>query len=150
MTPDAADARAIARLAVAGTLTLMLLELLWELVLAPLGGHASWLALKALPLAVLLPGTARGARAPRQWLALLLPFYAAEALVRAAGESGRHALVAAMACTIATVTFVALLAWFRREARSASLSARDRRVTATTRAVDARGSRRESAPPRRR
>ena len=149
MTPDAADARAIARLAVAGTLTLMLLELLWELVLAPLGGHASWLALKALPLAVLLPGTARGARAPRQWLALLLPFYAAEALVRAVGESGRHALVAAMACTIATVTFVALLAWFRREARSASLSARDRRVTATTRAVDARGSRRESAPPRR-
>lgn len=150
MTPDAADARTIARLAVAGTLTLMLLELLWELVLAPLGGHASWLALKALPLTVLLPGTARGARAPRQWLALLLPFYAAEALVRAAGESGRHALVAAMACTIATVTFVALLAWFRREARSAPLSARDRRVTATTRWVDARGSRRESAPPRRR
>jgi uncharacterized membrane protein len=109
---------ASARLAIAGTLALLLLELLWELALAPLGGHASWLALKALPLAILLPGTARGARVPRQWLALLLPFYAAEALVRASAESGRHALVAATACGVATVTFVALLAWFRGAARA--------------------------------
>lgn len=118
MTPGATQAPAVARLAVAGTLALLLLELLWELVLAPLGGHASWLALKALPLAVLFPGTARGARVPRQWLALLLPFYGAEALVRATAESGRHALVAAMACGIATLTFVALLAWFRGAARA--------------------------------
>jgi uncharacterized membrane protein len=71
-----------------------------------------------LPLAALLPGTARGARAPRQWLAMLLPFYGAEALVRASAESGRHALVAATACGVATVTFVALLAWFRGAARA--------------------------------
>jgi uncharacterized membrane protein len=88
---------------------------LWELVLAPLGGHASWLALKAVPIAILLPGAARGARAPRQWLALLLPFYAAEGLVRAFAESGRHALVAATTCAVASVTFIALLAWFRDE-----------------------------------
>jgi uncharacterized membrane protein len=98
---------------VAGTLALLLLTLLWELVLAPLGGRASWLALKAVPLAILLPGTARGARRPRQWLALLLPFYAAEALVRAIAEHGRHALVAGCAFVIAVVAFVALLAWFR-------------------------------------
>jgi uncharacterized membrane protein len=98
---------------VASTLALLLLELLWEVVLAPLGGHPSWLALKALPLALLLPGTARGARRPRQWLALLLPFYAAEALTRALAEPGRHAFVAAVACAIATIAFVALLAWFR-------------------------------------
>jgi uncharacterized membrane protein len=104
-----------ARLAVAGTLALMLLEMLWELILAPLGGHASWLALKALPLAMLLPGTSRGVRATRQWLALLLPFYAAEALVRAAAEPGRQSLVAGAACAVATTTFVALLAWFRTE-----------------------------------
>ena len=115
MTRVAINAPPAARLAVAGTLALMLLELLWELVLAPLGGRASWLALKALPLAVLLPGTARGARVPRQWLALLLPFYAAEALVRSVDESGRHALVAATACAVATITFIALLAWFRGE-----------------------------------
>ena len=96
MTQSAAEAPIIARLAVAGTLALMLLELLWELVLAPLGGHPSWLALKALPLAIFWPGVARGACTPRQWLALLLPFCAAEALVRAVGQSGRHAAVACM------------------------------------------------------
>ena len=105
----------VARLAVAGTLALALLELLWEIALAPMGGHPSWLALKALPLGWLLRGTARGARAQRQWLALLLPFYAAEALVRALVEHGRQSFVAGVACAVAIVTFVALLRWFRRE-----------------------------------
>lgn len=105
-----------ARLAVAGTFALLLLELLWELVLAPLRAHPSWLALKALPLALLLPGTARGARRPRQWLSLLLPFYIAEALGRTLAEHGRHALVAGTACFVAAATFVALLAWFRKDA----------------------------------
>jgi uncharacterized membrane protein len=105
------------RVAVAGTLALTLLELLWEIVLAPLTPHGSWLALKALPLALLLPGVLRGARKPRQWLALLLPFYAAEGLVRAFGEPGRHAVVAATACLLAVVAFVALLRWFGLEKR---------------------------------
>ena len=104
-----------ARLAVAATLTLTLLELLWETVLAPLGGRPSWLALKAVPLALLLPGTMRGAKRPRQWLALLLPFYFAEALSRAAGERGRLAFVAATACIVAAIAFAALLGWFRGE-----------------------------------
>lgn len=93
---------------------LTLLEVLWEAVLAPIPG-ARWLAVKALPLAILIPGVARGARKPRQWLVLLVPFYFAEALVRALTESGRHAVVAALAATLALVTFFALLAWFRAE-----------------------------------
>ena len=103
------------RLAVAGVVALALLELLWELLLAPLGPRGSWLALKALPLAVLAPGLMRGARRARQWLALLLPFYMAEALARAFSESGRHAFVATTAFAVATVAFVALLGWFRAE-----------------------------------
>ena len=108
----------VARLAVAGTLALLLLELAWELVLAPLAPHGSWLALKALPLAWLAPGVLRGRRRSRQWLVLALPFYAAEALVRAIAESGRHAVVAGAACVVTIVTFVALLAWFRQESRA--------------------------------
>jgi len=84
-------------------------------VLAPLGAHASWLALKALPLALLTPGLLRGERRSRQWLALLLPFYVAEALARALVEPGRHAIVAATTCAVATATFLALFAWFRAE-----------------------------------
>ena len=96
-------------------LALVILLVLWETALAPLRPGSGWLALKALPLALLLPGVLRGIRRSRQWLALLLPFYAAEGCVRAVTEHGRHALVAALAAAIAIVTFVALLAWFRAE-----------------------------------
>jgi uncharacterized membrane protein len=116
-----------ARLAIAAIFALLMLEILWEVVLAPLRGHPSWLALKALPLAILLPGTLRGARRPRQWLALLLPFYAAEALVRAVADHGRQAFVAATAFAVTVVAFVALLAWFRGDRESCRESARPRR-----------------------
>ena len=56
--------------------------------LAPLAPHGSWLVLKALPLALLAPGVLRGDRRARQWLALLLPFYVAEAIARAIVEQG--------------------------------------------------------------
>ena len=105
---------AVPRLTVAALAALLLLELLWELVLAPLPA-ARWLAVKALPLAILFPGVARGARKPRQWLALLTPFYFAEALVRALTEPGRHALVAGMAATLALVAFVGVVGWLAQE-----------------------------------
>jgi len=101
-----------ARLTVAGLVAVAALEVLWETLLAPSG--RGWLALKALPLAILLPGTMRGARRPRQWLALLLPFYAAEGIVRLWSESGRSAVVAGAVTLLAIATFVALLAWLRK------------------------------------
>lgn len=107
-------AAGLARATLAGLVALAALQVLWEIALAPLPSGRGWLALKALPLALLVPGTARGARRPRQVLALILPWYAAEGLVRAYAESGRHALVAATAAAVATATFACLLAWFRR------------------------------------
>lgn len=110
--------RGYARAAIAGLIALAALEVLWEAVLAPLRPGSAWLALKALPLFWLVPGVARGDRKPRQMLALLLPLYAAEALVRAITEPGRHGLVAAVAFAIALATFACLLLWFRTERRS--------------------------------
>ena len=105
------------RLAVAAVAALVLLELLWELWLAPLKPGGSWLALKALPLALLWPGLARGASRPRQWLALLLPLYFAEAIVRALTEGGRHRVLALAATVLAGVAFAAVLASFRAARR---------------------------------
>jgi uncharacterized membrane protein len=106
------------RLAFVAATALMLLELLWELLLAPLRPGGSWLALKALPLALLLPGVARGALRPRQVLAfVLLPLFA-EGLVRALTEAGRHALVAGTAAAIAAGAFAALVLSFRAERRA--------------------------------
>ena len=104
---------ASARIAFAGLLALAALTVLWELVLAPARPGGTWLALKGVPLALLLPGIARGARRVRQVAALIVPWYAAEGIVRAITEAGRHALVAGMSAALALVTFVALLVWLR-------------------------------------
>jgi uncharacterized membrane protein len=105
------------RVTVAALVALTLLEFLWGAILAPLPG-ARWLAVKAVPLALLVPGVARGARRPRQWVALLMPLYFAEALVRAITESARQSAVAAMAALLALVLFVAVLAWLRAARQS--------------------------------
>lgn len=104
----------IPRLTIAALAALTLLEILWAVVLAPLPG-AQWLAIKALPLALLFPGVSRGARKPRQWLALLTPFYFAEALVRAITEPGRHSLVAGMAAVLALAVFLGVVTWLHGE-----------------------------------
>ena len=102
------------RLAFPGLVALTLLCVLWELWLAPLRPGGSWLALKALPLALLAPAAGRGSRKALQGVALLLPFYLAEGVVRGWSESGRHAVVAWGAAALAAMTFAAVIARLRR------------------------------------
>jgi uncharacterized membrane protein len=113
-----AEGAAWLRAALTAALALAALQVLWELLLAPLRPGGSWLALKALPLALLLPSVARGALRPRQWLAFVLLPYFAEGVVRCVTESGRHALVAGVAAAIAGFAFVALVLSFRAERRA--------------------------------
>ena len=94
-----------------------MLEAVWELGLAPLRPGGSWLALKAVPLALIWVPLVRGARKARQGASLLLPLYAAEGVVRALTESGRHALVAACATVLALAGLAALLTSFHAEKR---------------------------------
>lgn len=116
-SPDGGDPR-WRRAAAATVLALALLELLWELWLAPLKPGGSWLALKALPLLALTPGVVRGRVRARQWTLLLLPWYVAEGVVRASSESGRQALCAGAAAALALAALAAGLGWFRAQARS--------------------------------
>ena len=106
------------RALVAALATLTRLEILWERWLAPVKPGGSWLALKALPLAVLWPSIARGRLRAGQWALLLLPWYAAEGVVRAWSEAGRQALCAATAAALALVALAAGLAWMRALRRS--------------------------------
>jgi uncharacterized membrane protein len=101
------------RVTIATLLALAALEALWSVALAPLP-NARWLWVKTLPLAALAPGDMRGARKPRQWVALLAPLYFAEALVRALTEPGRHGMVAGMAALLSLALFVAVVAWLRK------------------------------------
>ena len=101
------------RAVVALTAALVLWLIVWETSLAPVRPGGSWLALKAVPLALLLPGLAAGRKRTRQWASLLLPFYGAEAIVRALTEPGRYAVVATCAFALAVAAFVAVLRSFR-------------------------------------
>lgn len=104
----APDPRALLRLANAALLALVAVELLWELWLAPLRPGGSWLALKAVPLALLAPGLARGSARARTLAALLLLLYFTEGIVRAVSESGRSAGIAGVAAALAALAFTAL------------------------------------------
>jgi uncharacterized membrane protein len=93
--------------------TLALVEICWELWLAPLKPGGSWLALKALPLIALWPGVARSRTRALQWALLLLPWYFAEGIVRGFSESGRHALCAVTAAALSLATIASGLAYVR-------------------------------------
>jgi uncharacterized membrane protein len=93
--------------------TLALLEICWELWLAPLRPGGSWLALKALPLVALWTGVARSRIRALQWTLLLLPWFFAEGVVRAFSETGRQALCAATAAALSLATMASGLAYVR-------------------------------------
>ena len=101
------------RATVALLAALALLEICWEIWLAPLRPGGSWLALKALPLIALWPVVARARTRALQWALLLLPWYFAEGVVRAFSESGRHALCAATAAAMSLATIGCGLGYVR-------------------------------------
>lgn len=103
------------RVALFTTLAAIGWMLLWETVVAPIRPGGSLLALKCLPLAACVPGLMHDSRRARQWLTLLLPWYFAEALVRALTSEGRASMAAVVAAVLVVVAFAALLASFRAE-----------------------------------
>ena len=103
----AGESERLLRLLAATVACLAGLLILWELWLAPVRDGGSWLALKALPLALALPGLARRVRYTRQWLSLLLPFYFAEGVVRALSEAGRVRILSLAAVAFAAIMMLA-------------------------------------------
>jgi len=77
------DVAATRWLAVGSLLGLILLCLAWELWLAPLRPGGTWLALKALPLALPLAGLLKRRMYTYRWVSLLVWLYFTEGVVRA-------------------------------------------------------------------
>ena len=115
--PSAGGRERIERALNAAIVVLCAVLVLWETWLAPLRSGGSWLALKALPLALALPGLFGRRRYTRQWLSLLLPFYAAEGIVRAFSETGRVRILAVTELLLALVAFAAVLMLTKRPSR---------------------------------
>jgi len=92
----------------------------WELWLAPLRPGGSWLALKALPPLLALPGTLRGRAYTYRWAVLLILFYFAEGSVRAWSERGAPSHLALAEAALALAFFCAAIAFVRGNRRPGS------------------------------
>jgi len=103
------------RLIASGSLVgLILLCLAWELWLAPLRPGGSFLALKAAPLALALPGILNGRRYTYQWSSMFVLAYFAEGVVRAWSERGASQGLAAAEIALSLFFFSATVAYARR------------------------------------
>jgi uncharacterized membrane protein len=112
--------RAVRLGAAASLAALIALCLAWELWLAPLRPGGSLIALKALPLALPLPGIVAGRRYTYQWSSLLILAYFAEGVTRAWADAGlsRQLALAEVALSVAFFAFV--VSYARRTRSNAS------------------------------
>ena len=94
-------------------LALILLCLAWELWLAPLRPGGSWLALKALPLALPLGGIISGKRYTYQWSSMLILAYLAEGATRVWSDTGLSRTLALGELMLSLVFFAAAVAYAR-------------------------------------
>ena len=102
------------RLIALGSLTLLIcLCLAWELWLAPLRPGGSWLALKALPLALALGGVFSGKRYTYQWASMLILAYFAEGVIRAWSEFDFARTLACVEIALALAFFAAAVSFAR-------------------------------------
>jgi len=102
------------RLAAAGSLIgLLVLCLAWEMWLAPLRPGGSLVALKALPLALPIPGILNGRRYTYQWASMLVLAYFAEGVARAWSERGDSQWLAAAEIGLSLVFFASTVAYAR-------------------------------------
>lgn len=122
-SPAARITRAVTVLAL---LALVALCLAWELWLAPLRPGGSWLALKALPLLLALPGVLRMRMYTYRALALFVWLYFVEGVVRATSDrapSSGYALAEVVLVVVLFVTCTAHVRLRQRQARAASQAA---------------------------
>ena len=113
-----AEARApltglLRRAASAALVALIVLCLAWELWLAPLRPGGSWMALKALPLALPLAGILAGKRYTYQWAGMFILAWFAEGVMRAWSERGMSQALAAAETFLAALFFAAAVLYAR-------------------------------------
>ena len=123
--PVATDVAATRWLAVGSLLGLVVQCTAWELWLAPLRPGGSWLALKALPLAVPLAGLLKRRMYTYRWVSLLVWLYFTEGVVRAWSDAapGRWLALAEIALCLLLFAACALHVRLRLRAGRAAAAA---------------------------
>ena len=98
---------------------LIVLDLAWELWLAPLRPGGSWLVLKVVPLCVAIPGVLKRNHYTMQWASMLILIYLAEGAVRASTDHGTSALLGAAEIVLVALFFLCTLAYLHPHKRAA-------------------------------
>lgn len=101
-------------------IALITLSIAWEAWLAPLRPGGSMLMLKAVPLALALPGVWRRNLYTLQWAAMLVLLYLAEGVTRGLTDSGLSAILGWLEMILGIAFFVCTLAYlapFKQSAR---------------------------------
>jgi uncharacterized membrane protein len=86
-------------------ISLIMLALAWETVLAPLKPGGSLLMLKAVPLLLPVFGVLRGKRYTYQWSCMFILLYFTEGVVRAWSDTGLSAQLAVIEVILSVVFF---------------------------------------------
>lgn len=128
MTISANQTSKFQKTAFVGCLLLVGLCIAWEWFLAPLRSDGSWLILKAVPLALLLPGIYKGNTYQLQVTSMVILIYLFEGLSRIL-EKGPAANYALLEVVLGGVIFYAVLMHLRpikqaAKARKAELESR--------------------------
>jgi len=110
-------------LAAGSLLALIALCLAWELWLAPLRPGGSWLAIKALPLLLPLPGLLKNRLYTYRWVTLFVWLYFAEGVERALDDQGLSARLAMLEVLLTLTLFAACVAHVRLRAAHARRAA---------------------------
>jgi uncharacterized membrane protein len=99
--------------AVAACALLVALSVGWEWLWAPLRSGGTWWGLKALPLALALPGLWRMRLYTYRWMSLLVWLYFMEGVVRAWSDAAPSRYFALAAVALSSTVFVACVAHAR-------------------------------------
>ena len=99
--------------ALASLVALIVLCVAWELWLAPLRPGGSLIALKALPLALPLPGIAYGRPYTYRWSSMLILAYLAEGATRAWSDAGLSRTLAFAEAGLSVFFFAAAIGYVR-------------------------------------
>lgn len=115
----ATDVAATRWLAVGSLAALIVLSLAWELWLAPVRPGGSWLAIKALPLAVPLAGLLKRRMYTYRWLSLMIWLYCTEGLVRATSDTAPSSYYAWAEVVLCILLFTACTLHIRLRLKAA-------------------------------
>ncbi|MDE2369426.1 MAG: DUF2069 domain-containing protein [Burkholderiales bacterium] len=111
---------ALRALTLAALAALIALGLAWELWLAPTGS-GTW-AIKVLPLVLCVGGLLRHRVHTYRWIALLVWLYFMEGVIRAWGDRGLSARLAALQIALSLLLFAMSVLYIRRRLRAGQVA----------------------------